>query len=193
MGVGHRSEATADERAPARRKRGIQRGNDEDEADSSRCRRCPADACGPASSPPGTQDSAAPAALTLYYVAVDDAGGSGEAIGCGDSLVATYTERLSTPDRVREAMERLLADNGQFLGESGLHNALYQSDLSFVRASTEADTVTVEPEGQLQSGGTCDDPRIERQLEQTAATAAGTGTSVVLVNGVRVEELLSGK
>ena len=148
---------------------------------------------GAVSSPPGTQDSAAPAALTLYYVAVDDAGGSGEAIGCGDSLVATYTERLSTPDRVREAMERLLADKGQFLGESGLYNALYQSDLSFVRASTEADTVTVELEGQMQSGGTCDDPRIERQLEQTAAAAAGTGMSVVLVNGVRVEELLSGK
>jgi hypothetical protein len=64
----------------------------------------------------------------------------GEAIGCGDSLVETYTERLSTPDRVRSAMERLLADKGQFLGESGLYNALYQSDLSFVQASTEADT-----------------------------------------------------
>jgi hypothetical protein len=148
---------------------------------------------GPAASPPGTQDGASPASLKLYYVAVDDAGGSGETIGCGDSLVATDTEPVSTQDRVHEALERLLADKKQFLGESGLYNALYQSKLSFVRASTDADTVTVELEGQLKSGGTCDDPRIERQLEQTAATAAGTGSSVVLVNGVRVEELLSGK
>ncbi|WP_237740793.1 GerMN domain-containing protein [Crystallibacter crystallopoietes] len=146
-----------------------------------------------ASPPSGSGETASASALTLYYIAVDDAGASGETVGCGDSLIATYTEPVDSPDRLRDAMERLLADKGQFLGESGLYNSLYQSDLSFTAASIEADTATVELDGRLVSGGTCDDPRIEAQLEQTAATAAGTSEAVVLVNGERLEELLGGK
>jgi len=146
-----------------------------------------------AAPPAGSGESASTSALTLYYIAVDDAGTSGETVGCGDSLVATYTEPVDSPDRLKSAMERLLADKGQFLGESGLYNALHQSDLSFTAASIEAGTATVELEGRLASGGTCDDPRIEAQLEQTAATAAGTGEAVVLVNGQRLEGLLGGK
>ena len=71
------------------------------------------------------------------------------------------------------SIEHLLADGDRLHGSSGLYNALHESALTFERARIDGDTVTVHLSGELKSGGSCDDPRIEWQLRQTAATAAG--------------------
>ncbi|WP_244520194.1 GerMN domain-containing protein [Arthrobacter crystallopoietes] len=131
--------------------------------------------------------------FTLYYIAVEDGGVSGAEIGCRDSLVATYTEPVKTQDQVQASIERLLADRDRLHGSSGLYNALHESALTFERARIDGDTVTVHLSGDLKSGGSCDDPRVEWQLRQTAATAAGVGEAIILVNGIRIEDYLSGR
>lgn len=138
-------------------------------------------------------ESATTAPLTLYYVATGDNGVSGAKIGCGDSLVATYTEPVAFTDQLRKSMERLLSDENQFLGQSGLLNALYMSDLDFVAGAVKGDVVTVELTGQVTLGGVCDAPRVSEQLHQTAETATGAGSSAVLVDGVPLEDLISQK
>lgn len=124
---------------------------------------------------------------------MEDAGTSGAEIGCGDSLVATYTEDVTFTDQLRVTMAKLLANQEQFLGESGLYNALYLSNLEFTSGSTSGDVVTVELTGELILGGTCDAPRVKAQLEQTAMTATGSGKAEVFVNGGPLDQLLSGK
>jgi hypothetical protein len=133
------------------------------------------------------------AALTVFYVALDDGGVSGPAIGCGDSVVPTTTGPVEFTDQIAAAIEHLLADRERFLGESGLMNALHRSDLAYVSSSIEGDTVTVLLTGQPVSGGTCDDPRIQEQLRHTAMTAAGTVRAEILVDGTPIEEVMSQK
>src|SRR5699024_3637631 len=128
-------------------------------------------ATAPASAP--GQAEATTAALTLFYVAVGDAGQSGPEIGCGDSLVATETGPEEFTNQVEASMTALLADDDEELGGSGLRNAVAASDLEYATSMVDGDVVTVELSGTVTSGGTCDDPRIIEQLKYTAMTAAG--------------------
>jgi hypothetical protein len=129
----------------------------------------------------------------MYYIAVEDGGVAGVEIGCRDSLVAASTEPVKTQDQLKASMERLLGDRDRLQGSSGLYNALHESALTYDRARIDGDTVTIYLSGELKSAGSCDDPRIEWQLKQTAATAAGVGEAIILVNGIRIEDYLSGR
>lgn len=129
----------------------------------------------------------------LYYVATNDNGVAGEKIGCDDSLVQTKGEKVQGDDEVVATMQALLENHDQKIGESGLYNALYQSELTFNSWEKTGKNVTVRLSGEVRSGGTCDDPRIIAQLEHTAATAAGAETATVMVNEVPIEELLSSR
>lgn len=137
--------------------------------------------------------SSVTAPLTVYYVALEDGGIAGEEIGCGDSLVATYTEPVTFTDQLGTTMERLLADDDMQHGASGLYNALYQSELVFEAGSVDGDTVSVELSGTITLGGTCDAPRVAAQLEQAAETATGTGSANIFLNDRPLEEALSSR
>lgn len=128
----------------------------------------------------------------LYYVALEDDGKAGPKVGCDDSLVAVDLEE-SAEDGVKSAFLELLKKHEREVGQSGLYNALYQSDLKFESWQRGTGAVTVRLTGQLKSGGSCDDARIVGQLKQTAMTSAGVDEAIVLVNGKSVDELLSGK
>lgn len=129
--------------------------------------------------------------MQIYYIATEDEGKSGEKIGCGDSLIPVKTESVTTADPLKEAMTRLLANKDQYYGESGLYNALYQSNLTYQSGRTEGDTVTVDLTGTLQQNGECDAPRIKAQLERTAIDASGATTAVITVNGRSLDDVLS--
>ncbi|WP_431710954.1 GerMN domain-containing protein [Glutamicibacter uratoxydans] len=145
------------------------------------------------STPLPTTSDPTTAALTLFYVAVGDAGVAGPEIGCGDSIVATETTPMEFTDPVGAALSTLLAFDEPEHGASGLQNALAESDLHYVSATVAGDTVTVELSGSVVSGGTCDDPRIIEQLQYTAMTAAGTGHAEIRVDGQPLQEVLSVK
>lgn len=129
--------------------------------------------------------------LTLYYVATEDNGIAGPMIGCGDSLVSRTTAPVTTTNLVKSAFEQLLAGKDQFIGQSGLYNALYQSNLTYLDSSVAGDTVTVNLTGTLKLAGECDNPRVQAQLEQTAKTAAGVAKATINLNNKPLAESLS--
>lgn len=142
-------------------------------------------------SAPSESGTAVP--LTVYYIALDDGGESGEEIGCGDSLVAAFTEPVTFTDQLKATMDRLLADDNMHHGGSGLYNALYTSDLTFTGGNVSGSTVTVNLKGTVRQSGVCDAPRIEAQLSQAAETAVGAGSSVITINGKPLREVLSSR
>ncbi|WP_217509424.1 hypothetical protein [Pseudarthrobacter sp. C4D7] len=154
----------------------------------------------PASPPPTQEPSQEPAPtglpeqvapLTVYYVAVGDGGISGPRIGCGDSLVATTTAPVRFTDQVGPSVRTLLANKSRDLGESGLINALYQSNLAYLGGELNGSTISIWLSGQFMLGGVCDIPRAKAQLEYTAMAASGATSAQVFVNGRPIDEVLS--
>ena len=131
------------------------------------------------------------AEVLIYMVALEDAGQSGPQIGCGDSLVAVRRSVEPTNAPITAALEILLSIKTEFYGESGLYNALYQSNLSIERAEVDANgAATVALVGQYALGGACDTPRFKAQIEQTILSA-GAQSASILLNGVPIDQALS--
>lgn len=139
--------------------------------------------------PTGLPEQTGP--LTVYYVAVGDNGMSGPLIGCGDSLVATTTAPVTYTDQVGPSVGTLLANKSRDAGLSGLVNALYQSNLTYVAGELTGSTITIWLTGQFMLGGVCDIPRVKAQLEYTAMAASGATSAQVYVNGRPIDEVLS--
>jgi hypothetical protein len=128
-------------------------------------------------------DIPGPQTATVYVVNVGDGG----PVGCGDSLVGIQQPVYATDtteEAITAALEALFNLGGPNVGESGLTNALYQSDLAVDSVSIDADGIaTVELSGTIVSGGVCDDPRIEAQIRETVLGFEGVTDVVVLLNG----------
>jgi len=138
-----------------------------------------------------TEATPVKAPLALFYVAMADEGKVGERIGCGDSLVPTLTEPVETNDRLKAALDRLLAGRDSIVSGTELYNSLYEADLSVTEASVKNDVATVRLTGELLLRGTCDTPRAEAQLTETIKAAAGTESAEVFLNGETLREALS--
>ena len=140
--------------------------------------------------PPSAQENTPAGSMKMYLVALEDAGRSGPAIGCGDSLVA-----VDIPARDKKAaLQELLNLHTMYYGQSGLYSALYQSNLKIDRFETGEQKTEVNLAGKLIPGGTCDAPRIKEQLSATLRQSTDTGSSIdITINGISLEELLSQK
>lgn len=116
-------------------------------------------------------------------------------IGCGDKIQMvdrTYVDAdPSTGDVIKSALEELFKVESSTYGESGLYNALYQSDLSVesITVSDDESSVIVALTGSIISGGTCDDPRIEAQIRETIKAHSPEDASItVLFDGEELHE-----
>jgi hypothetical protein len=112
-------------------------------------------------------------------------------IGCGDSIVATTSAPVTYTDKLRGAITALLANRSAQAGQSGLNNALWQSNLVLEDASVAGNAATVKLSGEVFQAGECDAPRILAQLQQTAMAASGAATVSINLNGVPLEQALS--
>src|SRR5512146_2508314 len=99
--------------------------------------------------------------VQIYQIAIDDKGKSGDLVGCGDSAVPAQVEVPATQGVLKAAMQALLTIKDRTYGESGLYNALYQSNLQVDRVTIDAGKATIELSGSMMLGGVCDDPRVE--------------------------------
>lgn len=134
---------------------------------------------------------AEPEEVIIYLVALEDNGASGPAVGCGDSLIAV-TRPASAGEPVQAALTQLFAIKEEVLGESGLYNALWQSNLSVESVSVDnTGTATVVLAGSILLSGTCDSPRFKAQIEQTVLSVQGVQAVNVLINGEPIDEVLS--
>jgi hypothetical protein len=89
------------------------------------------------------------------------------------------------------AIRALLALDERTYGQSGLYNALYQSDLQLEGVDLNNGQATIRLTGEVQVGGVCDHPRVEAQLEQTALQFSTVDRVEVMVNGTPLDEVLS--
>lgn len=136
--------------------------------------------------PPGTVSS-----VKLFFIALNDNGQSGKKIGCGDSVVPVQVSIEPTTAPLRAALEKLFSIKTQFYGQSGLYNALYQSNLHVDDAVVANGTATVHLSGSTALGGVCDDPRFGAQITETILQFPTVNTAVVFINGQRLEDFLS--
>ncbi len=117
---------------------------------------------------------------------------SGGTVGCGDSVVTVQRQVTPTTAPLHAAMIDLLSIKEQRYGQSGLYNALYQSDLHVDSiALNAAGTATIRLSGNLVLGGVCDGPRVEAQLRQTALQFGTVSNVDIYVNGRPLAEVLS--
>lgn len=129
----------------------------------------------------------------IHLIALEDDGASGPAIGCGDSVIPVIAEIEPTVAPMGAAFRYLLAMEEEFFGESGLYNALHRSDLTLDGINIANRQATVRLSGELVLGGVCDAPRVEAQLAETALQYTTVSAVRILVNGVPLEQLLSGQ
>jgi hypothetical protein len=147
--------------------------------------------------PPASTGTAAPAELPvphsvqIFLIAVDDNGKSGLPIGCGDSAVPVQVETPPTQQVLQAALEALLSIKDQFYGQSGLYNALYQSDLQVASVTIVAGKASVYLTGTLLMGGECDSPRVQAQLEQTVLQFPTVTEVAIFINGKPLADVLS--
>jgi hypothetical protein len=139
----------------------------------------------PANDPPATL------LVKIFLIAVEDQGKSGDPVGCGDSAVAAQVEIPYTQGVLKAAIERLMALKDQNYGQSGLYNALYQSDLRLDSVTIKDSTATVNLSGTLKLGGECDNPRVESQLTQTALQFSTVSQVSIFINGKPLKDALS--
>jgi Sporulation and spore germination len=129
--------------------------------------------------------------VQVFLIAVDDNGKSGLPIGCGDSAVAVQVEVPPTLEVLQAALVALLSIKDQFYGQSGLYNALYQSDLLVESVSIVAGKASVYLTGTLLMGGECDSPRVQAQLEQTVLQFSTVTEAAIYINGKPLADVLS--
>jgi len=129
--------------------------------------------------------------VKFALIALEDNGASGELIGCGDSVVLADVYYDTQYDPLEVALLGLLNVGEQYYGQSGLYNALYQSNLKFESLTYEGGTAFIQLSGTLMMGGTCDLPRIEAQLMKTALQFPELSDAQFFINGTPLEELLS--
>jgi hypothetical protein len=132
-----------------------------------------------------------PQMVQMFLVAVGDNGQSGEMIGCGDSLIPVQVEIAPSQGVLRASLERLLALKDQYYGQSGLYNALYQSDLQLNSVTLEAGKAVIDLTGTLTLAGECDNPRVAAQLEATARQFPTVSDVTIYLNGKTLADALS--
>jgi hypothetical protein len=127
----------------------------------------------------------------IYLIAIGDDGQIGKAIGCGDRVVPVEVEIDSTIAPLTAALNRLLALETREYGQSGLYNALYQSDLTLEGIDIEGREALIELSGELVLGGACDNPRVQAQLQQTALQYATVDRVSIFINGEPLDDVLA--
>ena len=140
-----------------------------------------------------TSTTAAEQNVKIVLIELEDNGQSGPLVGCGDSAIPINVTIPPTQGVLRAALEKLLSAKQQFYGESGYYNALYQSDLEVASVRIDQGNAIIRLTGTLMLGGTCDAPRVEAQIEQTALQFSTVSTVTVFVNDVPLEEALSSR
>ncbi len=129
--------------------------------------------------------------VKIYLVAIGDNGVSGKLIGCGDSLVPVEVPIAPTLGVLRAALNELLKLEGQqYYGQSGLYNALYQSDLSIEDVAVIGGEARIFLTGSLMLGGVCDNPRVEEQLKALALQFSTVESVSIYINGEALEDVL---
>jgi hypothetical protein len=129
--------------------------------------------------------------VEIYLIAIDDNGQADLQVGCGDSAIPVDVQIQPTQGVLRSALEALLSVKEQYYGQSGLYNALYQSDLQVESVSITDGNAQVYLTGSMMLGGECDNPRVQAQLEQTVLQFSTVTRASIFINGKTLADAIS--
>lgn len=127
----------------------------------------------------------------IYLIAIDGNGVGGKMVGCGDSSIPVKVTIQNAQTPLSEAIKELLKIKSQFYGQSGLYNSLYQSNLQLSSAVITNGKATIKLTGTTALGGTCDNPRFQAQLEETALQFSSVKSVEIFIDGKKLEDVLS--
>jgi hypothetical protein len=131
--------------------------------------------------------------VKIFLIALNDNGAAGKKIGCNDSAIPVNVPLADPAAPLRAALDQLLSIRSQYYGQSGLYHALFRSDLKLEAVTIQNGLATIKLTGALTLGGTCDSPRVLAQLEETALQFSTVKQVNILVNGKKLQDLLSSK
>lgn len=129
--------------------------------------------------------------VKIYMIAMGDGTITSSTIGCGDTVVAVDRSIPATTTPLTAALNELLAQHQQYYGESGLYNALYQSNLHVDSVAIVNGVATVKLSGATVLGGECDDPRAVEQLTRTVLQFNTVTKAAIFINGKTLGETFS--
>ena len=127
---------------------------------------------------------------TIYLVELGDDGASGQAIGCGDSLVPVRVPITPTVAPLGAGLNTLLASSQRTFPGTTYHNALSESDLRLVEVTILNREAQIKLTGDLVVGGVCAAPRIQAQLEQIALQYGTVDAVNVTIDSVPLVDAL---
>jgi hypothetical protein len=133
-----------------------------------------------------------PVAAELFFVDVGDTRGTGELIGCQDSMagVPVQLAAADTPElQVTRALEGLLGFEFPMYGDTGYRNALSGSRLVVDSVEITNGDAIVELSGTVSVAGICDEPRFVQQLLDTVLQFDEVDIAQIFVNGTPLEDL----
>jgi hypothetical protein len=141
----------------------------------------------------GGGDAESVSSVNIYMIALNDNGATGDAVGCGDSVIPVPREITPTASPIEAALTELFAHKEQVDSETGFYNALYQSNLAVESATVENGLATVYLTGDMLLGGECDTPRFKAQIEYTVLQFPGVEAVDIFINNHPIDDLLSGQ
>ncbi|MGA2490649.1 MAG: GerMN domain-containing protein [Anaerolineales bacterium] len=145
----------------------------------------------PTETPVASDITPGPQMVQMFLIAVGDNGQSGQLVGCGDSLVPVQIEIPPSQGVLRASLEALLSLKTQYYGQSGLYNALYQSNLQVESVTVGSGKAVIKLTGTLTLGGECDNPRVTAQLEATAKQFPTVTDVSIYINGKPLSDVIS--
>lgn len=130
---------------------------------------------------------APPATQQVNIFLISQGGGS---VGCGDSVVPVVRSIAPTNNVLTAALNELFNLKTQTIGESGLYNALYQSDIRLDRVVIVNGEAQVSLSGNVRTGGVCDKPRVIAQIEQTVRQFSTVTSTKITLNGAALADAI---
>ena len=144
--------------------------------------------------PPTSKPASGATSIKIFLIAMNDNGATGKKIGCNDSAIPVLIHIEPTLGVLRASLKELFKLEGEReYGLSGLYNSLYQSHLSIDSLNIVNREAIIKLSGNLISGGVCDDPRIQAQLEETALQFNTIDKVSIFINGIPLAQQLSGR
>jgi hypothetical protein len=128
--------------------------------------------------------------VQVFLISTDDTVSS-TPIGCGDSVVPVTFRIDPTPEPLGPALNRLLSLKQPFYADTGLYNALANSNLQVETVAIDNGAATIGLTGQLVTGGVCDAPRVQTQLERTVLQFPFIRSVRFIINGQPLADALS--
>ena len=125
--------------------------------------------------------------VQVYLIAL----GNGT-VGCGDRVIPVQRNIEPTRAPLTTAIQELLSIKQRMYGQSGLYDALYQSNLRIDSIDLNQGTATIRLSGELRLNGDCDQARVKAQLQQTALQFKSVDKVEILINGTPIDRLARG-